>query len=55
MALQYFYDGMSQPARSILLLLKCTNVEFEPCIIQLGKGTRQNLLNYLLDIIHSSL
>ncbi|XP_066927973.1 uncharacterized protein [Clytia hemisphaerica] len=38
MALKYFYDGMSQPSRSILLFLKCTKIPFEPCVTHVAKG-----------------
>jgi len=38
MALRLFYDGMSQPSRSILLLLKCANVPFEHCVTHIAKG-----------------
>ena len=38
MALKYFYDGMSQPSRSVLLLLKCANIKFENCVTHIAKG-----------------
>ena len=38
MALKLFYDGMSQPSRSVLLLLKCANVKFEPCVTHIAQG-----------------
>lgn len=38
MALKYFYDGMSQPSRSVLLLLRCASINFEPCVTHIARG-----------------
>lgn len=38
MALKLFFDAMSQPSRSVMLLLKCNSIAYTPKFVNVAKG-----------------
>ena len=34
----FYYDGISQPARAVWLLLNAAGVKYEPCLVDMLKG-----------------